>query len=410
MQTRDVLVAGGGISGASFAFHAARARRDVLVVEREGRVGGCLASARSEQGFWFELGAHTAYNSYGAFLELLEGAGLMAELQPRGKPVLRFLRGDELVPGKNLGLLLRRFDLWELARALPHWFGAKPQGLSVRAAYSRLVGARNYERVLGPMLSAVPSQTADELPADMLFKRRARRADVRRSFTLRGGLRRAVEGALAQPGIETRTGVGVERLERAGAGFAATLTDGTRVAARVVALALPPGAAAELLAPLAPALAAQVRRVGEVRIDSLGFCVRAGKSPLPYATFVIPLSDAFHSIVTRDVVPDPDWRAFTLHFKPGKSPAERLQRACEVLHLAPADLECVRERQAVLPAPRLGHDGIVQEIERSLASEPLALTGNWFGGLAIEDCVLRSRTEWQRVAARLEPRPARIGS
>ncbi len=130
----DVLVVGAGISGASFAFHAARAGRSVLVVEREERVGGCLASARSEQGYWFELGAHTAYNSYGAFLELLEGAGLMAELQARGKPVLRFLEGGELVAGKNLGLLLRRFDLWELARALPRWFGARPGRLSVRQA------------------------------------------------------------------------------------------------------------------------------------------------------------------------------------------------------------------------------------------------------------------------------------
>jgi hypothetical protein len=28
----------------------------------------------------------------------------------------------------------------------------------------------------------------------------------------------------------------------------------------------------------------------------------------------------------------------------------------------------------------------------------VAVAGNWFGGLAIEDCVLRSRSEWERLA------------
>src|SRR4029078_2167517 len=48
------------------------------------RRGGCLATGAPE-GFWIELGAHTCYTSYGAFIELLEGLDLMGELQPRGK-------------------------------------------------------------------------------------------------------------------------------------------------------------------------------------------------------------------------------------------------------------------------------------------------------------------------------------
>jgi UDP-galactopyranose mutase len=41
----------------------------------------------------------------------------------------------------------------------------------------------------------------------------------------------------------------------------------------------------------------------------------------------------------------------------------------------------------------------VAEIDRLLQGQPLALTGNYFNGLAIEDCVLRSKAEWQRLAA-----------
>ncbi|MHC4225768.1 MAG: FAD-dependent oxidoreductase, partial [Planctomycetota bacterium] len=63
MTRHDVLVIGGGISGASFAYHAARNGRGVLVVERDAEPGGCLHSKRYPSGFWYELGAHTCYNS-----------------------------------------------------------------------------------------------------------------------------------------------------------------------------------------------------------------------------------------------------------------------------------------------------------------------------------------------------------
>ena len=53
----------------------------------------------------------------------------------------------------------------------------------------------------------------------------------------------------------------------------------------------------------------------------------------------------------------------------------------------------------MLPSPVLGHDRVVGELDRMLAGSRLALTGNYFEGLAIEDCVQRSRAEWARVAA-----------
>jgi UDP-galactopyranose mutase len=400
MSEPEVLVIGGGISGASFAFHAARAGRRVLVVEREERVGGCLASERTPSGFWYELGAHTCYNSYGAFLEMLEGCGRLDALQARGKSVLRFLRGDDVVAGKNLLLFLKLFGKLELLRAVPGWFGASKEGETVRSYYSRLIGPRNYERVLGPMLSAVPSQEAHEFPADMLFKTRERRKQVLRSFTLPGGLRSAVEAALRQPGIEVTSGRTAVELERTNGGFAVTLSGGSRIEAPLVALAVPPGAAAGLLRSVAPRVADEASEVRQAEVDSLGFAVRRESvASVPYATFFIPFEDEFHSVVTRDVVPDADWRGFSFHFRPGKSRDERIRRAAEILRIAPASMEALVERHAVLPSPRLGHRERVASIDQSLAGERLAVTGNWFGGLSIEDCVLRSRAEWTRVSA-----------
>jgi UDP-galactopyranose mutase len=65
----------------------------------------------------------------------------------------------------------------------------------------------------------------------------------------------------------------------------------------------------------------------------------------------------------------------------------------------PGDLEEFTRRMTLLPSPVLGHDRTIEELDGMLAGGRLALTGNYFDGLAIEDCVLRSRAEWARVSA-----------
>lgn len=401
MSTNDVVILGGGVSGLGFAFHAARAGRAVLVIEEQARLGGCVDTRTSAEGFWLELGAHTCYNSYGAFIELLEGLELLGELQPRAKPVLRLLDGDAILPGKNLGALLRRMSLWELARSLPRMFAASQDGQTVRSYYSRIVGAGNYERVLGPMLSAVPSQCADGFPADMLFKKRPRRKDVLRSFTLKGGLGVVAERIRRQPGVTIASGRAATAVERDGAGFVVTLADGERLGAELVAIATPPRAAARLVSGVLPDVAGKLGELGEATVDSMGIVVRADKvAGVPSSTFLIPCGtggDIFHSVVTRDVVPDPTWRGFVFHFHPGHTEDEKLARVAALLGVTRADVAHVTERRSVLPSPALGHRDVVAGLDAALGSDRLAVTGNWFAGLAIEDCILRSRAEWQRV-------------
>jgi oxygen-dependent protoporphyrinogen oxidase len=400
MARHDVIVVGGGISGTAFAFHAARSGRRVLLLERENRLGGCVHTGRNEAGFWLELGAHTCYNSYGALIEVLEGCGLLGSLQPRAKPRLRFLDGDRVLPGENLGLLLRLMNKGELLLSLPRLFGTRQEGRTVRSYYSRIVGPNNYARVLGPMLSAVPSQKADDIPADMLFKKRSRRKDVIRSFTLKGGLQNAPEAAAHAPGVETRLAAPVRQVEKTGRGFAVTLEDGSREEAEMLAVATPPGEAASLLRGAHPELSARIAGIRETAVDSVALALRAERvSRIPPSTFLIPLRDVFYSVVTRDVVPDPGWRGFTFHFRPDLSAGERLRRAAGVLGVATKDVESVVERRSVLPSPVLGHHDLVRDVDRLLAGMRLAVTGNWFAGLSIEDCVQRSRAEWSRVGS-----------
>lgn len=401
MSKHDVVVVGGGISGLSFAFEAGRAGRTVLVLEKDARPGGCLATRRAGSGYWFELGAHTCYNSYASFTALLEACGLRSEVQARAKTHLRFLDGDRLVPGSNLGVLLRLFSWPEAAVSLPRMLGASKDGKTVAEFYGRIVGSGNYARVLGPMLSAVPSQSADAFPAGMLFKSRdTRRKDFPRSFTLRGGLQSAAEALANAPNVEVATGRAATGLAAAASGWVVTTEDGERHEAGLVALATPPGAASALLSKAAAELSETTARLKEAIVESLGFAVRAEKvRHIPVSMFLVPKADVFHSIVTRDSVPDADWRAFSFHFRPGLARDERLARAAQVLGLTLGDLEEASERRTVLPSPVLGHETVVAEVDRLSAGKPLAILGNWFAGLSIEDCVDRSRQEWARLGA-----------
>lgn len=399
MSKHDVIVVGGGISGLTFAFEAARSGRSVLVLERGEAPGGCLATHRSAGGYWYELGAHTCYSSYVAFTELVEACGLREDVVGRVKTHLRFLDGDRLVPGSNLGVLLRLFSWPEAAVSLPRILGSKKEGKTVAEFYGRIVGRRNYANVLGPMLSAVPSQSADAFPAGMLFKTRdTRRHDFPRSFTVGGGLQSVTDALAKAPNVAVAVGRSAARVEANGAGWRVVAEDGEGFEAGVVAVATPPAAAATLLGKVAPELSAQAARVGEAVVETLGFAVRSSRvSRIPVSMFLVPKKDVFHSIVTRDSVPDAEWRAFSFHFRPGLAPSERIDRATSVLGLGRDDLEEVAAKRTVLPSPALGHEAIVAEVDRLSAGRRLAVLGNWFAGLSIEDCVDRSRKEWRRV-------------
>ena len=399
MAAHDVIVIGGGISGITFAFESARSGRSTLVLERTAKVGGCLSSHRCPSGYWFELGAHTCYNSYIGLTEMLDACGMRDEVVARGAIKLRFLDGNALVPGANLAVLMRLFRWSELLGSLPRALTATKAGQTVSSYYSRLVGRRNYADVLGPLLSAVPSQCADDFPAGMLFKSHAaRRKDFPHDFTIRNGLQAVAERIVREPRIEVALGQVAARVEAQGDRYAVTTKGGERHVARVVAVATPPSAASALLRDAAPALATQVARVREAVVETLGFAVRADKVKLPVSMFLVPRDDVFHSVVTRDYLPDPSWRGFAFHFKQGRSRDEKVRRATELLRLAPSDLEDVVEQRTTLPSPVRSHYEVTAEIDRLCAGGRLCVTGNWFAGLSIGDCVERSRQEWGRVA------------
>lgn len=395
MEIVDVVVIGAGISGASLAHWCAKAGLQTVVLEQDDAVGGCMRTQRTAEGYWWELGAHTCYNSYGTLIDLLTSCGGLDRLLPRQKAPFRLLVGDALRP------IAKELSKIELLLSAPKLLWSSKTGKTVRTYYGPIVGMGNYERVFSPLFAAVPSQPADEFPAEMLFKKRPRRKEILRSFALQGGLQTAVDLALATPGVRVRTNAQAVRAHPSDAGWQVELADGTALAARHLALAVSPKVAAQLLQPHQPALAAELGKITTQRVRSLGVQVTTQRVRIEPVAGIVPQNDVFFSAVSRDVVPDERWRGFTFHLRPGVSRATALERMTKILGCAEHDLLQVVEREVELPSPILGHAEVVVGIEKALLAGPknLYLLGNYFAGLAIEDCVQRARQEASRLLA-----------
>ncbi len=402
MATSDLIVVGGGISGLALAWKAAQSGKTVLVLERERRVGGCIHSHRRPDGFWFEMGAHTTYNSYGAFLDVVVGAGVAGKIVQRGPARASFglLRDGDirfLTPPK----VLFQLSWLEAAVHLPAGLLRGKAGETVYSYYSRLIGRRNYDRVLSAFFAAVPSQKADGFPIEgpgSLFKKRPRRSEFPRSFGIQGGLQTVCDAAATVPGITVETGVTAARVARKGSGFAVHTVDGRTLEASLAAVAAPADQAAAMLRDDFHELSSAISRVKTVTVESIGVVLPRARCWMPECAFVVPVDDVFFSAVTRDPFPDPERRAFAFHFRPGVPREEKLRRTAEVLRVSPGDLGDPVEQRLTLPSPALGHAGIVRDVDACLAGGKLAVTGNYFAGLAIEDCVLRSNAEWARIS------------
>jgi len=401
MNNPEVVVVGAGISGLSFAWKAAQAGWKVLVLEEQDRIGGCIHSHRFDDGYWYELGAHTVYNSYSKFLDIVVEADMAGRLVQRGPArahfgLLQNGRINWLTPPK----VLLQLNWFEVALHAPVGLFRGKHGRSLSQYYSGLLGPRNFRRVLSPFFAAVPSQCADDFPAEgpgSLFKKRSRREEFPRSFGFLGGLQTICDAMAAHPGIEIRPGSSVVGLDSVNGDMVVYLDRGDEVRAPVAAIATSHQKAAALVRNRFAALSAAIGRIDTVTIETLGTRIARSKCWMPDCAFVVPADDIFFSAVTRDPFPDPNWRAFAFHFRSGLTRERKVDRICNVLRVSPSDLDTLAERHTTLPAPRIHHAGIVSDIQGQLQGTGLALLGNFFAGLAIEDCISRSHSEWLRL-------------
>jgi protoporphyrinogen/coproporphyrinogen III oxidase len=387
------IVIGAGISGLTAAHYAAQAGHDVLVLEAAERPGGCMYSHHFEalDGYWVEAGSHSCFNSYGNLLDIMEQRGLLARATAKGKQSYRLWRG-----GKRKSVLSALHPL-ELARSLPKLFRAEKAGASVREYYGTGLGKKNYRDLFGPAFRSVICQSADDFPAEALFRKKPRRKDVLRSFTMPEGLGEIPHALAEVPGVTLKTDCDASIVRPDAHGFVVTCSDGTSRRADWLTLAVPPDVAARLLADIAPEAARLVGGIGMAEIDTQMLVLDKADVGVAALAGFISVDGSFLSAVSRDFLDHPELRGFAFHF-PGDvldEPA-RIAAACEALAADPARIKAKASVRNRLPALRKGHAELVTALDRALAGGRLGLTGNWFLGVSIEDCVTRSKSEHER--------------
>jgi protoporphyrinogen oxidase len=394
MNKYDIVIVGAGISGLSLAHYCAKEGLKTLVIEKSERAGGALHSHNFADtgGFWIELGAHTCYNSYRNLIGIMEECAAIGKLINREKVPFKMLVND------SIKSIPSQLDFLELFLSVPKICGLKKQGQSVRYYYSKILGSKNFERVLSPALNAVISQDASEFPADMLFKKRLRRKDIIKKFTLNNGIQTITDSISSQKAIEIITGKKVFSIEH-NSGIFRTATDGEIYESESLAVATSASIAAQLLRESFPEISKHLSQIKVQSVESVGVAVKKDLTvSMPPVAGIIPSSDSFYSVVSRDTVKHDSYRGFTFHFKSGiLNNDAKLKRIAEALGIKQAQIEHIASKENFVPSLRVGHEALIGRIEQSISSIRLFLTGNYFDGMAIEDCVTRSLNEFTRL-------------
>jgi len=394
-QDFEHIVIGAGISGLGMAHRSVKRGVSTLVLEGEDRVGGCMNSQTFPGcgDFWTEAGSHTCFNSYGHLLDTLRDLDLLEHATAKRKLHYQLWHSNERQS------IFSSLYPWELIRSLPRLFTNTRAGQSVAEFASAGLGRRNYRDLFGPAFRAVVCQEVDHFPAELLFRRKPRRKGIMRSFTFPGGLSDIPRAIVCQNGLEVRTGQRASKVVHESGGYQVLTAVGEVFRGRYLTLAVPPGAAAVLLPEGVEELRNLVGSIGVAEIETVVVCVSAAAlEQLPPLAGLISIDDAFYSMVSRDYLPDEGHRGFAFHFRPQALDTDaQLVRICQTLGITKKQIVGLFRVSNQLPALRAGHPDLVQKIDALLAGGRLAMTGNWFFGVSIEDCLTRSHQECERL-------------
>ncbi|WP_372750936.1 NAD(P)/FAD-dependent oxidoreductase [Labilibaculum sp.] len=390
-KTYDLIVVGAGISGLSFAYQVAKTGKQVLILEADDRIGGCLNTHYHDKNdFWLEMGAHTFYATYANLNALIKSCGLESDIEPRAKIGMKvFTDRHEKI--------MSRVSKWELFRSVPHLFFSKRDGKTVKEYFGKIVGKNNYDKVFNRMFSAVIVQNADNFSSEYFLKRRKTKSKEHpKSFILKKGMQSFIERLAASENIEVITQQNVTSVKNEKQ-VSVTTESGEIFTARDIAFACSPQKVAALLSEILPKLSKRLNEFPTQNIISRATVLPKEKINFEPVSFVIPLQGSCFSMVTRDVLPHKESRGFAFHFEDGKISKEKQEQfMAELLQLEQLEVSDTVEAKHQLPLISLGHKERIQDLEKYAEEAGIYLTGNYFNGLSLEDCVERSVKEFSR--------------
>ncbi|MBV8365375.1 MAG: protoporphyrinogen oxidase [Candidatus Eremiobacteraeota bacterium] len=451
LQSLEVAVVGGGISGLAAAYALQKAGRRVALFEAATTLGGCIGSIQNGP-YLADRGPQT-FVSAPALLELIADLGLESRVQYAGGAGAKryiYRHGRLLAVPMSAGAFLASPLLSTAAKlrllAEPFVSAERPGAAngagdeSVASFFTRRIGAESVDAIAAPVMSGIYAGDSDRLsarsalPALVRFERergsivrgylasrrrapaaQASKSRSRAAIGFSGGNATLIEALGARLSGLIYTGARAVSLHQRGAGFALEfdgLPERTVEAARVL-VATPAGAAAALLAPLEADAAAALREIRYVPIAQVAVAYERAAVGVPLDGFgfltcrgedVRILGAVWNSAIFPDRAPGD--RVLCTAFVGGALDEKAAQlRDDELALVVDADLRRVmrigRSKlvivggfrwAAAIPQYELGHEQRLGRISAAVARMPgLTLAGNYFDGISTADCIRRAK-------------------
>jgi len=445
IETVDVAVIGGGISGLSAAYELGKRKRSVVVLERTERPGGVIQTERVGD-LVIDAGPDALLVQKPAAVALCNELGLGDRLFPTKLPRTAFILRDgklHALPGASvLGFPTRvrpmlhstLFGLGAKLRMGAELFiprRTSSDDESIAAFVGRRFGLEAVTYIAEPLLAGIHAGDVERLSMRALFPRlidaetsagsvirafrRARgplNADgMFRSFP--NGLGELVDGLMrVVPRESVRLGSNVTRIEESD-GFTAHIDGRAPIRARALILAVPAFAAADLVRPIDGYLAASCTSIRYLSTATVVFAFPrdAVRHDLQGTGFVVPRVEGI-SIMAGAWISSkwpqraPEGQALLRAFLGGARDPDVLSKSdAELINAALGDLTKILGIRGLptltrvyrwnrsSPQQEVGHADVMQRIDARLAGHPgLFMSAAGFRGVGIPDCIGDARS------------------
>lgn len=471
-MNRRIIVVGGGISGLAAAHRLMELSREkklgleILLREASHRLGGSIATERVRD-FLVEAGPDSFISEKPWALRLCERLGITSRLvsTDAAHQKIYVVHKGSLLPLPEGFFLLAPTEFWPFIRSpLFSWRGKLrmaselflPRGdldrdESLASFVWRRFGQEVLERVAQPLIGGIYAADPEDLSLRATMPRFLEMERTQRSIiwamwleqrsrshnqktgsgarwslfvTLRGGMQELVDAIASQlPQGAVHLNTKATEMEWGGTkrNWTVATDKSEKSEADGVILALPAYASAELLAPLAPELARELRAVPYSSTATVSLAYRQEEIPrLDGFGLVAPqiesrriIACTFSSVKYPERAPEGHvlLRVFVggalqpSLYKQGDQTMESSvrQEIADLLGVRAEPLFCrIYRHPYSMPQYHIGHLNRIQRIEKHISNFPgLALAGNAYHGVGIADCIHSGEEAAERILERL---------
>ncbi|ALB01894.1 protoporphyrinogen oxidase [Francisella persica ATCC VR-331] len=387
----DTIIIGAGISGISLAQRLTDATIKNCIFEAN-KVGGCIDSI-SYNDFWFEMGAHTIYNSYNETIKYIRNNSLEKDIQSRKKAPFLFVQ-----PNNKIQSIFTNINPFTAALSFLRNRKASKEDKTVSEYATKLFGKRNYNQTLKYCFDAVLSQNSENFPMEYLFKKYDRDTTLPRSFTLKNGLAELFKKH--NQNVIKETVISVTKPLKW-----YIHTNHAKYTCENLCFATPWDVTESLLEKILPNLTKHQYRPTILKLISVGIVTsKTSLKHIKNLAGLIGKQQFFYSAVSRDVVDNRNYRAVVFHCRNYFSENELLAKITKLLNIKKEEILYTYIKNNTLPCYHRNHSQFLEDLDKELQKNPdLFISGNFFDRLAIENCIQRSNNQADKIIQNKKP-------